>query len=51
LDASSDGLTQVYVLFKDTSDNESVGPSIGSIIYVAPPLQKIYLPLVSRNVP
>lgn len=49
LDASSDGLTQVYVLFKDTSDNESVGPSIGSIIYIAPSL--IYLPLVSRNVP
>lgn len=49
LDASSHGLTQVYVLFKDTSGNESVGPAIGSIYITS--LLKIYLPLILRNAP
>jgi len=37
-------LVHVYVLFKDASDNESVGPSIGSIFYDA---HGIYLPLIA----
>lgn len=48
LEASFGELAQVYVLFKDASDNESVGPAIGSIYWAA---QKIYLPLVLRNAP
>ncbi len=37
-------LVQVYVLFKDASDNESVGPSIGIIFYDA---HGVYLPLMA----
>jgi hypothetical protein len=33
LSAGPGQLAQVYVLFKDTSENESVGPTIGSILY------------------
>ncbi|MGC9397072.1 MAG: hypothetical protein ACP5J4_19690 [Anaerolineae bacterium] len=49
LDASFGELAEVYVLFKDTAANESVGPAIGAILYVEPPLKYIYLPLVLRN--
>jgi len=49
MDANYGDLAQVYVLFKDTASNEAVGPSIGSILYVALPQQKIYLPLVLRD--
>ena len=48
LEASGGELAQVYVLFKDTSDNESVGPTIGSI-YLAQ--RRIYLPLALRSAP
>jgi hypothetical protein len=46
LEASPGELAQVYVLFKDESDNESVGPTIGSILYSP---QQIFLPLVLRS--
>jgi hypothetical protein len=51
LEASPGEIAQVYVLFKDDADNESVGPSIGMIQYAAPAQQKTYLPLVMRNIP
>lgn len=51
LEASSGELAQVYVLFKDASDNESVGPTIGSIYYADPLHQKLYLPLALRSAP
>ena len=46
MDANPGELAQVYVLFKDTADNESVGPAIGAILYDP---ELVYLPLVLRN--
>ena len=48
LEANPGELAQVYVLFKDTSDNESVGPTIGSIYRHG---EKVYLPLALRSAP
>jgi hypothetical protein len=48
LEADPGELAQVYVLFKDESDNESVGPTIGSILYKP---RQIFLPLVLRSAP
>jgi len=45
LSASPGEIAQVYVLFKDTSDNESVGPTIGSIFYEP---FVIYAPIVIK---
>ncbi len=46
LEANPGEIAQVYALFKDDADNESVGPAIGMIQYSG-----VYLPLVVRNAP
>lgn len=48
LPAGPGGMRQVYALFKDDADNESVGPAIGMILL---DLDNLYLPLITRNAP
>jgi hypothetical protein len=49
LEANPGEIAQVYALFKDNAENESVGPSIGAILYEEASQRFIYLPIVLRD--
>jgi hypothetical protein len=48
LSANAGELARVYAMFKDESDNESVGPTIGAILY-EPEEMIVYVPLVIKE--